>query len=190
MTRNLDASSFVHSRVMHRLQRSKSVRGTSTEVLTIARRSFASVCVSGISAFRKPEKLSSRERWPNAQVSQTQELSLQHSEWELPTLRRKNTFFEQQEDLSQESKSWIIIPSNRSIEGSPESDTPSLRAAIDDGGNQNRYLQIGSLAMETTSRETIADSVQYVHRQQSILLSIIPSGLNIRTTIRMRTASS
>ena len=190
MTRNLDPSSFVHSRVMHRLQRSKSVRGTSTKVLAIARRSFASVCVSTFSAFRKPKKLSSRERWPNAQVSQTQELSLQHSEWELPTLRRKNMFFEQQEALSQELRSWTTIPSNRSIEGSHESDTPSLLAAIDDGANQNRYLRIGFSATGTTSQETIGDSVQYVHRQQSILLSITPNGLNIRTTIRMRTASS
>lgn len=190
MTRNLDASSFVHSRVMHRLQRFKSVRGTSTKVLAIARRSFASVCVSGISAFRKPELLSSRERWPNAQVSQTEELSLQHLEWELPTLRRKNTFFEQQEALSQESKSLTIIPSNRSIEGSPESDTPFLLAVIDDGVSQSPYQRTGSSATETTSRETIADSAQYVRRQQSILLSIIPNGLNIRTTIRMRTASS
>lgn len=164
MTRNLDPSSFVHSRVMHRLQRSKSVRGTSTKVLAIARRSFASVCVSGISAFRKPEKLSSRERWPNALFPQTQELSLQHSGWELPTLRRKNTSFEQQEALLQESRSWTIIPSNRSIADSPESDTLSLLAAIDDGANQNRCQRTGSLAMGTTSQETIADSVQYVHR--------------------------
>lgn len=126
------------------------------------------MCVSNFSAFQKLEVLSSRERWPNAPISQTQELSLQRSEWELPTLRKRNTFFEQLEALSQESKSWTITRSNRSIEGSPESDTLSLLAAIDDGVSRSHCQQIGSLAKETTSQETIADLVRYAHRQQSI----------------------